>query len=368
MYTEQDLIKIAKRENNKKRPYLIVNKLQAKHIPTAPSQAFKMFDALAERLEQQYAGERLLLVGFAETATAIGARLAVRLHAYYIQTTREQIPGVSYLYFTEAPSHATEQKLVKEDIDQVIDRVDRIIFAEDEVTTGNTIFGIIKILQRQYPKKAVYSVASLLNGMDLTAEQICREQKIDLAYLRKISHAGYAEAAEAYAEDGTYVLPDTTAYRQVPSYRIFGYQNARRLVMGDAYEQACRKLWEDMREFTEVSRGERVLVIGTEECMYPALYVGDCIERLGGIVLCHSTTRSPIAVSSNADYPLHTRYELESLYEAGRKTFIYDLAAYDSVIILTDASDENGRGAASLWHALRGCGNRNIRFFRWCAK
>ena len=368
MYTEQDLIKIAKRENNKKRPYLIVNKLQAKHIPTAPSQAFEMFDALAERLEQQYAGERLLLVGFAETATAIGARLAVRLHAYYIQTTREQIPGVSYLYFTEAHSHATEQKLVKEDIDQVIDRVDRIIFAEDEVTTGNTIFGIIKILQRQYPKKAVYSVASLLNGMDLTAEQICREQKIDLAYLRKISHAGYAEAAEAYAEDGTYVLPDTTAYRQVQSYRIFGYQNARRLVMGDAYEQACRKLWEDMREFTEVSRGERVLVIGTEECMYPALYVGDCIERLGGIVLCHSTTRSPIAVSSNADYPLHTRYELESLYEAGRKTFIYDLAAYDSVIILTDASDENGRGAASLWHALRGCGNRNIRFFRWCAK
>lgn len=152
MYTEQDLIKIAKRENNKKRPYLIVNKLQAKHIPTAPGQAFKMFDALAERLEQQYAGERLLLVGFAETATAIGARLAVRLHAYYIQTTREQIPGVSYLYFTEAHSHATEQKLVKEDIDQVIDRVDRIIFAEDEVTTGNTIFGIIKILQRQYPK------------------------------------------------------------------------------------------------------------------------------------------------------------------------------------------------------------------------
>ena len=114
MYTEQDLIKIAKRENNKKRPYLIVNKLQAKHIPTAPSQAIKMFDALAERLEQQYAGERLLLVGFAETATAIGARLAVRLHAYYIQTTREQIPGVSYLYITEAHSHATEQKLVKE--------------------------------------------------------------------------------------------------------------------------------------------------------------------------------------------------------------------------------------------------------------
>ena len=37
MYTEQDLIKIAKRQNNKKRNYLIVNKLQGKHIPVIPS-------------------------------------------------------------------------------------------------------------------------------------------------------------------------------------------------------------------------------------------------------------------------------------------------------------------------------------------
>ena len=62
-------------------------------------------------------------MGFAETATAIGARLAVRLHAYYIQTTREQIPGVSYLYFTEAHSHAAEQKLVKKVLNASLQRL-----------------------------------------------------------------------------------------------------------------------------------------------------------------------------------------------------------------------------------------------------
>ena len=34
-YTEKDLVKIAKRENNPKRNYLVVDPLQGKHIPVA---------------------------------------------------------------------------------------------------------------------------------------------------------------------------------------------------------------------------------------------------------------------------------------------------------------------------------------------
>ena len=146
MYTQEQLVGIAKRENNSKRTYLVVNKEQGKHIPVSPKKAFAMFDALAEKLQGAYEGESLLLVGFAETATAIGARLSIRLHTGYIQTTREQIDGVSYLFFSEAHSHATEQKLVREDIRAVLDRIDRIVFVEDEVTTGNTILNIIHIL------------------------------------------------------------------------------------------------------------------------------------------------------------------------------------------------------------------------------
>ena len=57
------------------------------------------------------------------------------------------------LFFSEAHSHATEQKLVKDDIDRVINDIDRIVFIEDEVTTGNTIMNIIKIKQKSIRKK-----------------------------------------------------------------------------------------------------------------------------------------------------------------------------------------------------------------------
>ena len=93
MYQEEDLVRIAKRENNNKRSYLVVNRLQGKHIPVKPHEALTMFRELAAQLKERYAGERLLLIGFAETATAIGAAVAAELGAAYMQTTREAIPG-----------------------------------------------------------------------------------------------------------------------------------------------------------------------------------------------------------------------------------------------------------------------------------
>ena len=71
-YTEKDLVKIAKRENNTKRNYLVVDPLQGKHIPVVPSKALDLFTALADTFREKYKDEKLLLVGFAETATAIG--------------------------------------------------------------------------------------------------------------------------------------------------------------------------------------------------------------------------------------------------------------------------------------------------------
>ena len=100
-YTEKDLVKIAKRENNTKRNYLVVDPLQGKHIPVVPSKALDLFAALADTFREKYKDEKLLLVGFAETATAIGAQAAITVGADYIQTTREVIPGVNYLFFSE---------------------------------------------------------------------------------------------------------------------------------------------------------------------------------------------------------------------------------------------------------------------------
>ena len=145
-----------------------------------------------------------------------------------------------------------------------------------------------------------------------------------------------------------------------------GYLNARRLVKGTDYAAACQALYGQIsRQFTFI-KGERVLVIGTEEFMYPALLAGFLLEEAGCLVKCHSTTRSPIAVSTEEEYPLHERYELHSLYEEERRTFLYDLEKYDKVIVLTDACGAYEKGMYDLYGSLRACGNEDICFVRWC--
>ena len=368
MYTETQLVRIAKRENNSKRAYLVVNKDQGKHIPVSPNKAFAMFDALAEKLQSAYPKESLLLIGFAETATAIGARLAIRLHTDYIQTTREQIAGVSYLFFSETHSHATEQKLVREDITSLFDRTDRIVFAEDEVTTGNTILNIIHILEKSYSKKMHFAVASLLNGMDQTSQKRYEALQIPLHYLVKTNHEPYAKTAESYLGDGKYLQADTTETADVSVKRLFSYVNARRCTTGDLYADACDRLWKQLQAEISWEGRERILLLGTEECMYPAMFVGAHLEQRGNMVRCHATTRSPIAVSSEAEYPLHERYELISLYDETRKTFLYDLEQYDRVWIITDADPLCEKGVYTLINALKDCGNQKIQIFRWCSK
>lgn len=395
MYTEAELVRIAKRENNTRRKYLVVNRLQGKHIPVSPKEALQMFRSLAELIKEAYPSERLLMVGFAETATAIGAAVAIECQAAYMQTTREVIDGVDYLYFSESHSHATEQKLVKTDLDKIIGKTDRIIFIEDEVTTGNTILNIVRLIQKTYAQPVSFAVASILNGMNEEALENYKNLKIPVHYLVKTAHDTYTEIAEQYQADGTCHICTKPQEKEVEQQKevqqqiemqqtkeaqqpievqeISGWINARRLHTADTYKQACEQLWQEIQQkygytkYTkETETGRRILVLGTEEFMYPALYVGAKLEEAGYTVRMHATTRSPIAVSKEEKYPLHTRYELASLYDKNRTTFVYDLTEYEEVLVLTDAQKQETEGWESLQRALTLNHNRQIRGIRWC--
>ncbi len=368
MYLEKDLVRIAKRENNNKRNYLVVNQLQGKHIPVKPSEAFGMFKALAELLKADYSEEKLLLIGFAETATAIGAAVAGELKALYMQTTREVIEDVDYLYFSEEHSHATEQKLVKNDIDKICNSIDRIVFVEDEVTTGKTILNIIKILEKQYPQIKKYSVASLLNGMNEEALEKYNEKNIDLYFLVKTNHDKYDEIADKYNVDGEYLCTSKTMCdikKDVVYFDVHSYLNARRLVLMDKYNESVSVLWGEINKKINFMQYNSVLILGTEEFMYPPLFIAKKIEEFGLEVRCHSTTRSPIAVSSDEEYPLHTRFQLRSLYDSERITYIYDINMYDCVVVITDAVNNDDQGLNSLINALSLKGNKKINVLRW---
>lgn len=91
-YTADNILRIAKRFNNQKRTYLLVNPLQAKHIPVSPKASLGMMKALGDMLANKYPDTKLV-IGFAETATAIGAVVAESFSSkcVYIHTTRENV-------------------------------------------------------------------------------------------------------------------------------------------------------------------------------------------------------------------------------------------------------------------------------------
>ena len=398
-FEKDDLIRIAKRENNSRRSYLYVNPMQGKHMPVSPSLSLRLFAALAEKLEEAYPEEKILVIGFAETATAIGATLACRAKnvLYYMNTTREEIAGADYLFFTESHSHAREQRLVTNGMEEILDQVDRIVFAEDEVTTGNTIEKIIRLLQEKYGEKTLkFGIMSILNSMSEERLEEMEAYGFFCGYLYHIppqyriseiekyfdqESDGKAEPveqtggirreqklAEQTGDIRRKQKPEEEKAAPIRKIRKGKYWNSRLATpVTEAGEKAEYFADAVLDALPELEKVQSLLILGTEEFMFPGLLVGQKAEALwpDKKIRFHATTRSPIEVFPEADYPLHSRAELESLYEEGRKTFIYNLEQYDQVLIITDAEQIWENGLKSLTRALRQCGNEQITLIEW---
>lgn len=211
-----DLISIQKRFVNAKRDFLFVNKLQGKHIATRP----RDFDRLTSDLTEEFISNaqldknaKILVIGFAETATALANSVVIKLinkgykDVYYSRTTRDKVytclgydsleeveqaedipvafkqdlhikgdyiralkgPVVS---FSEEHSHAVGQLLYWRGTDNDI-AFDYVLFIDDEITTGKTVCnlkrGMINTLNGLFDKypfsKARFGVLSVLNFM-----------------------------------------------------------------------------------------------------------------------------------------------------------------------------------------------------------
>ncbi len=371
-FEKDDLIRIAKRENNSRRSYLYVNPLQGKHVPASPSLSLRLFEALAKKLEEVYPKEKILVIGFAETATAIGATIACRAKNVlcYMNTTREEIAGADYLFFTESHSHAREQRLVINGLEKVLDQIDRIVFAEDEVTTGNTIEKIIRLLQEKYREKALkFGILSILNSMSKERLTEMESYGFSCGYLYHIPPQYRISEIEKYLEQESEEKAEP-AEEAVPVrvIRKGNYWNSRLVTpVIEAKEKAEHFTDAVLAALPELEEAESLLILGTEEFMFPGLLVGQKAEALwpDKKIRFHATTRSPIEVFLEEDYPLHKRAEMESLYEEGRKTFIYNLEQYDHVLIITDAEQIWEEGLKSLMKALRQCGNEKMTLIQW---
>lgn len=332
------LIGTAQRENNKKRKNLIVNYLQGKHVPVSASASLELFARLAEQIDLQ-SGDGVMVIGFAETATAIGAAVSASLGGIYIHTSRENIPyEFCVADFREEHSHASEQFLFSSRGAEIFSSVKHIVFVEDELTTGKTILNIVRILKEKVDSGCRFYAASIINGMSRENLDEYKARDIGLFWLVKIDDSideMNRELAVSPAED----MKPVQRQRNVSRININGMVDPRLGCDIREYISACRSMTEEVMGMVLSSlAGLRTVdVIGTEEFMYPALALAEGLEQKGFTVTSHSATRSPIVPSEAEGYPLTSRCRLHSLYDYDRTTYLYNLYECDAVILITDA-------------------------------
>lgn len=371
-FTENDLITIAKRDNNNKRPFLLVDPLQGKHLPVSPAKSLELFKELANQVFENTDTDvsSTLIIGFAETATAIGAGLAyyAPFDAAYIQTTRESFPGKEFLYFSEEHSHATDQMVIKEFLDAKLQQHSHIIFAEDEVTTGKTIENFIRVLKKTYPDYTfTFSIASILNGMTEEKLTSLKEQGISVNYLLKVPSYDYPEILSKYSYDPELTKVCKAGTMEVPKYYFNEYDNTRTGVLFCEYRVLCENFAKKVMMELSLDKVEekRILILGTEEFMFPGIFLGNYLEQNStNWCFFHATTRSPILPSLSHNYPIRHRYCLTSFYEQERGTYVYNLEAYDYVLIVTDTTVETS-AMSELCGILEEKGCKNIMEILW---
>ncbi len=342
-YTEQDVLQLAKRVNNTKRSYLLVDPLQGKHVPVSPDKTYRLAYSLGEILYEN-AKNAEIVIGFAETATAIAAvaSLAFPENVRYLHTTREQLTSAHIVSFLEEHSHAVDQQIdctvIAESDPQTI------VMIDDEISTGRTIENIVTQLRARFPHLQMtrFVIGSVINRMKDEIRERMRLENIEFVSLVSVADRDFEAAAKAM--------------EVFPAKKCTSFSSDYQEIMLSASVPDLRKAvsvkeWKDrMSVFSkavfdafkerDLLHG-RLLFLGTEECMTPAILAGRFIENecRDTAVFTHAATRSPIGISTVEHYPCQNGFRIHSFYEAERVNYLYNIQDYDTVAVITDSRD-----------------------------
>ncbi|MFC8170812.1 phosphoribosyltransferase [Streptomyces sp. NPDC057325] len=177
-----DLLGLALRRNPK-RAHLLVSGVLGKHVPQRPSVVYGAGLDLGRRVRALLGdGEaaRAVVLGYAETATALGHAVADGLAlAPYLHSTRRPVPGVARAGgFEESHSHATSHLLLPED-PGLLAGDGPLVLVDDEFSTGNTVLNTIRDLHANHPRERYVVVALVdmrsaadVGRLDAFAEEI----------------------------------------------------------------------------------------------------------------------------------------------------------------------------------------------------
>lgn len=355
----KDIITVEHRSNNPKRDYLFVNKIQAKHIPCDAVKTQLMCKDLANEVNKAWSGflKNILVIGFAETATGLARLVAndIEQAMYFMCTTRENIPNTRDLItFEEEHSHATTQKLITHENNEFdFGSITHILFVEDEISTGNTIINFVKAFQSQdvIRKDIEFGVASVCNWQNEADKKRFKDYKIETFALITGELKDVNAKMDIDSSDIRTELKVNTPEKdtEVQKFIVCNTNYFNKRILGDRLikhtfevDSFLDNVFDNI--LLDIDSVFSIRVIGTEECMAPAIQVATKL-RFGcnniESVLCHSTTRSKIDILKDSD-GLTSRTEVRSAYDNARQTYIYNIEDYtDLTILVTDADNPN---------------------------
>jgi hypothetical protein len=348
--------------DNPKRAHLVVSTVLAKHVPVVPSTVRHVGALLAELVQLVLPeGRSLVVVGFCETATALGHTVADGLpgSAYVHTTRRPDASRQTVAGFDEEHSHATAHHLQPDP--GILDDDRPMVLVDDELTTGTTALNTIAALDAVTPRDH-YVLATLL---DLRTDQ---------------ARSGFSERARAMGIDvqvvalldGGLDLPDDVLARAAPLQAELKAATDPSPPAGTAEVLVHETTWPagvltgarhgftpaDEASFAvaidDVAAGLEltgpVLVVGVEELMYAPVRLAHALELAGHDVRVQSTTRSPVLPLDVEGYAIRTRLRFPSPDDAGRVSHLYNIRAYGDIVVVTEDPPECSAG---LVEALR---------------
>jgi adenine/guanine phosphoribosyltransferase-like PRPP-binding protein len=311
-----------------------------------------------------------VVLGYAETATALGHAVADVLEAPYLHSTRRVVAGVPPIGgFEEEHSHATSHTLLAED-PELFAGGGPLVLVDDELSTGNTVLNTIEALHADQPRRR-YLVATLIDlrsdaDRQRTAQFATRiGVQIDVVALvsgRATLPAGLTDTAALLVADllagtppPTQPVPLGKLSRLAVNWPVGVLEGGRHGFRPDDEKGFAAAVSGCATELAAVIEGRRVLVLGFEELMYAPLRIAvDLADRLGtdATVRFSTTTRSPVLAVDDPAYPIRTKLAFRAFDEALGETdepgpagirYVYNAAAgidpgrrFDDIVLIVD--------------------------------
>ena len=315
-----DLVEVALRRNPQ-RAHLLVSSVLGKHIPTDPRTVHSSGTALGRLVGERLIVPPALVIGYAETATALGHCVAEAVGADYLHSTRRQIPGLAPAAgFDEPHSHAVGHLLLPED-PALLARPGPLVLVDDELSTGATAMNTIAELHRLHPHQQ-YLIAALVDLRSATDRALLADfaaqlgVPIDVVALATGSVSWPADFPQRAAEFVARAVPeDPTAQGGgevapvAPAWPAGVREGGRHGFLRQDVVLARNAATALARNLATQLAGSNVLVLGVEELMYAPLLVALALSDAvpDTVVRYSTTTRSPVLALDEPGYPIRTR-------------------------------------------------------------